>query len=94
MVAQGGGAKKGAGNRGKPNANASAKANANAKARLAVEIDGAALSDDEARAIWEAFSAWMDDHRGDMAGFARERGYASVEPTYRRGRAVLIVRRA
>ncbi|WP_437279263.1 hypothetical protein WME90_01525 [Sorangium sp. So ce375] len=34
----------------------------------------------------------MDEHRGDMAGFARENGYVSVTPTFDRGRALLVVR--
>ena len=81
---------------GQPNkpAKAGAKPAAKAppKARLAVTVDGKALGDDEARAGWEAFSAWMDEHQGDTAGFAKQRGWASVAPTYQRGQAVLVVR--
>jgi hypothetical protein len=62
------------------------------KARLAAKIDAAELPEDEARRLWEAFSAWMDEHPNDMAGFAADRGYASVAPTYERGRAILIVK--
>ncbi|HEY4117707.1 MAG TPA: hypothetical protein VGM56_07625 [Byssovorax sp.] len=62
------------------------------RARLAVTIDGAPLDDDAARALWEAFSAWMDARANDMAGFAADRGYASVAPTYERGRAVLVIK--
>jgi len=61
------------------------------KARLAVLVDGAALPDDEARKIWERFSAHMDAHQGDMAGFASVNGYASAAPEYRHGQAVLVL---
>ena len=53
--------------------------------------DGEPLPDDEARALWTAFSAHMDEHRGDMAGFAKLYGYHEVRPEYRKGQAVLLV---
>jgi hypothetical protein len=56
-----------------------------------VSLAGKLLADDEARALWEAFSAYMDEHRGDFAGFAKLRGYESVRPEYQRGRAVLVI---
>jgi hypothetical protein len=34
----------------------------------------------EALSLWERFSDWMEDHRGDLAGFAAQEGYASVHP--------------
>jgi len=58
---------------------------------LAVLKDGAPLPDDEARTLWTAFSAHMDAHRGDMAGFAKQQGWHSVAPEYRKGQAVLVV---
>jgi hypothetical protein len=58
---------------------------------LAVEIDGRALPEPEAREVWTRFSAWMDEHRGDLAGFARREGWASVRPDTRGGGAVLVV---
>jgi hypothetical protein len=61
--------------------------------RLAVLVDGESLPDDEARALWARFSAWMEDHRGDLAGFAQREGFASVHPGVRDGRAVLLVSR-
>lgn len=61
------------------------------KPRLAVLVDGAPLEDDEAREMWTAFSAHMDEHRGDMAGFAKAQGVHEVRPEYRRGQAVLVV---
>lgn len=64
---------------------------AGAKARLAVLVDGNPLADDEARAVWNEFSLHMDEHPGDMSGFAAKRGWASVRPEPRGGRAVLVV---
>jgi hypothetical protein len=58
---------------------------------LAATIDGAPLPEDEARALWTDFSRHMDEHHGDTAGFARQRGWVSVTPTHREGRAVLVV---
>jgi hypothetical protein len=60
-------------------------------ARLAVLLDGVPMAEQEARALWARFSAHMDEHRGDLAGFARAEGFASVHPETRDGRAVLVV---
>jgi hypothetical protein len=60
------------------------------KPALAVVIDGAPLPDDEARAFWGRFSAYMDAHKGDLAGFAAAEKLASVHPETRGGRAVLV----
>jgi hypothetical protein len=49
------------------------------------------LPDEEARALWTKFSEHMDANKGDMAGFARLCGYASVRPEAQKGRAVLVV---
>ena len=38
------------------------------------------------------FSAYMDEHQGDLAGFAAARGFREVKPEYRRGQAVLVVK--
>ena len=56
---------------------------------LVVLVDGAPLPDDEARRLWERFSAWMEEHPGDLAGFAAKEGYASVHPGVENGRPVL-----
>jgi hypothetical protein len=61
---------------------------------LRVVVDGVALPDDEARALWRRFSAWMADKEGDLAGFARAEGLASVHPEMREGRAVLTASRS
>jgi hypothetical protein len=60
--------------------------------RLAVLVDGSPLDPEAARALWTEFSQHMDEHRGDMAGFARKKGYESVVPEFQKGRAVLVVR--
>jgi hypothetical protein len=38
------------------------------------------MAEAEALSFWERFSDWMEDHRGDLAGFAAQEGYASVHP--------------
>ena len=58
---------------------------------MRVVIDGTALPDAEARAFWERFSTWMEDHPGDLGGFAKTEGYASVHPTVESGQPVLRV---
>ncbi|MFO0552935.1 MAG: hypothetical protein U0271_31395 [Polyangiaceae bacterium] len=60
------------------------------KQNLVAEIDGAPLPPDEARALWTEFSQHMEEHHGDFAGFAAAKGWASVKPEYRAGRAVLV----
>lgn len=57
--------------------------------RLAVLVDGAPMEATEALAFWERFSAWMEEHRGDLAGFAAQEGYASVHPGVLGDRPVL-----
>lgn len=59
---------------------------------LAVLMDGVFLPEAEARALWTRFSAHMDAHQGDLAGFAKEKGWVSVTPEFRKGQAVLIVK--
>lgn len=62
-------------------------------ARLAVIVDGVPMPDEEARAFWERFSAHMDANKGDLAGFAKSEGFASVHPEMRGGAPVLVVSR-
>jgi len=57
--------------------------------RLAVVVDGAPLPEAEAVAFWDRFSRWMEEHRGDLAGFATQEGYASVHPGVDGDRPVL-----
>ena len=57
--------------------------------RLAVLVDGAPLPEAEAIALWDRFSHWMEEHRGDLAGFATQEGYASVHPGVDGDRPVL-----
>lgn len=57
--------------------------------RLSVLVDGAPLPETEAVAFWDRFSRWMEEHRGDLAGFATQEGYASVHPGVDGDRPVL-----
>jgi hypothetical protein len=57
---------------------------------LKVQIDGVPLGDEEARAFWKRFSDHMEDHKGDLAGFAASEGLASVRPEMDAGNAVLV----
>jgi hypothetical protein len=61
---------------------------------LAAFVDGVSLPEPEARALWERFSLYMDAHKGDLGGFARAEGFASVRPETRNGRAVLVASRS
>jgi hypothetical protein len=56
---------------------------------LRVLVDGEPLPTDEAIAFWKRFSAWMEEHPGDLAGFARGEGLASVHPEMHEGAPVL-----
>ena len=58
-----------------------------------MKIDGEWLIDAEARAFWDRFSVYMEAHRGDLAGFAKREGFASVHPSTEAGGAVLLVSR-
>jgi len=60
---------------------------------LRVLIDGLPLGDPEARALWQRFSAWMEEHAADLAGFARSEGFASVHPELHGGEPVLVASR-
>jgi hypothetical protein len=66
-------------------------AHGSSSSRLAVLRDGIELPEDQARALWRAFSEHMDRNRDDLDGFARDHGFVSVRAEHRRGRAVLIV---
>jgi hypothetical protein len=59
-------------------------------ASLAVLIDGQPMPETEARAFWERFSAHMEENKGDLAGFAKKEGFASVHPSMKGGRPVLL----
>jgi hypothetical protein len=60
---------------------------------LRVLVDGAAMAEEPARAFWSRFSAWMEEHRGDLGGFARTEGLASVQPEMHGGEPVLVASR-
>jgi hypothetical protein len=58
---------------------------------LGVLLDGTPMPEAEARPLWQRFSAWMEEHEGDLAGFARSEGFASVHPEVHAGEPVLVV---
>lgn len=60
---------------------------------LAVYVDGQPMPEAEARALWQRFSDWMEEHRGDLAGFAAKEGFASIHPGVEDGRPVLLASR-
>ena len=60
---------------------------------LSVTVDGVPMPEAEARAFWKRFSAHMDAHKGDLAGFAKAEGYASVHPGVGPSGAVIVVSR-
>jgi hypothetical protein len=59
--------------------------------RLVVVRDGVELPEEQARALWRAFSEHMERNEQDLDGFARAHGFVTVKPEHRRGRAVLVV---
>jgi hypothetical protein len=61
---------------------------------LRVLLDGTPLAEPEARALWQRFSAWMEGHPSDLAGFAQAEGFASVHPELHGGEPVLVVSRS
>lgn len=60
---------------------------------MRVLVDGTALPDEEARALWQRFSDWMEANKGDLGGFARQEGFASAHPGVSGGRPVLYLSR-
>jgi hypothetical protein len=60
---------------------------------LAVLVDGEALPGEEAVAFWKRFSAWMEEHPGDLEGFAKSEGLTSVQPEMHGGGPVLVASR-
>ncbi|MGO8997142.1 MAG: hypothetical protein ACLQVI_27825 [Polyangiaceae bacterium] len=60
---------------------------------LGVIVDGEAMPREQAREFWARFSAYMEEHKGDLAGFAKQEGFASVHPAMENGAAVLLVSR-
>jgi hypothetical protein len=60
---------------------------------LRVVLDGEPLPAAEAMGLWKRFSAWMEEHAGDLAGFAKSEGLASVHPEVHGGIPVLVASR-
>ena len=61
---------------------------------LRVVVDGVAMGDAEAIDTWHRFSAYMDEHKGDLAGFAKQEGFASIHPAMEKGLPVLVASRS
>jgi hypothetical protein len=61
--------------------------------RLKVLVDGVAMPEEQAREFWKRFSAHMEANKGDLAGFAKAEGFASVHPVMGPGGAELHVSR-
>ncbi len=43
--------------------------------QLVAIVDGQGLAPDDARALWQRFSAHMDENEGDFDGFAAKEGF-------------------
>jgi hypothetical protein len=61
---------------------------------LKVLVDGEPMEAGEGVAFWKRFSTWMDDHPGDLAGFAKSEGLSSVAPEMHGGAPVLVASRS
>ena len=59
--------------------------------RLGVIRDGVDLPEDQARALWRAYTEHLERDGEDLEGFARAHGFLSVRAERRRGRAILVV---
>jgi len=60
---------------------------------LRVLVDGEPLPTEEGIAFWKRFSAWMEEHPGDLGGFASSEGLTSVNPEMHAGAPVLVASR-
>ena len=61
--------------------------------KLTVIVDGTPMPDEEARLFWSRFSEHMEKNKGDLAGFAKAEGFASVRPAMGPEGAQLVVSR-
>ena len=61
---------------------------------LRVVVDGVPMPEAEARAFWKRFSDHMEANKGDLAGFAKAEGFASVHPAMGASGAELVVSRS
>lgn len=57
---------------------------------LLARVDGTLLSEKDARDLWARFSVYMEEHRGDLGGFAKQEGLSSIRPSFEAGAAILI----
>ena len=56
---------------------------------LSAMVDATPLDAETARELWQRFSAYMETHRNDFAGFARSEGFAHAEVAVRGGTPTL-----
>ncbi|MEO7112077.1 MAG: hypothetical protein ABI183_16660 [Polyangiaceae bacterium] len=57
---------------------------------LLARMDGELLPEKDARDLWARFSAHMEEHRGDLGGFAKAEGLTSIRPSVEDGAAILL----
>jgi hypothetical protein len=57
---------------------------------LLVRVDGELLPEKDSRELWGRFSAYMEEHRGDLGGFAKQEGFLSIRPSFEDGAAILL----
>lgn len=57
-------------------------------------VDGVCMAEAEARVFWARFSEHMEKNKGDLAGFARAEGFASVRPVMTPAGPELLVSRS
>ncbi|MEO8875824.1 MAG: hypothetical protein ABI461_09575 [Polyangiaceae bacterium] len=57
---------------------------------LLVRIDGELLPEKDSRDLWARFSTHMDEHQGDLGGFAKKEGLASIRPSIEQGAPILL----
>jgi hypothetical protein len=61
---------------------------------LRATVDGTPLAPEEAERLWKRFSDWMEEHKGDLQGFAKSEGFTSVHPAVEGGLPVLCASRS
>ena len=59
-----------------------------------MKVDGELLPEAEAKALWARFSTHMESNRGDLLGFAKAEGFASVQPAVEGGKPLLVASRS
>ncbi len=57
--------------------------------QLIAVVDGVTLAPEDARKLWQRFSAHMEAHQGDFDGFAAREGFARASVAVVMGRPTL-----